>query len=84
MVFISVRRGTSVNIVSRHGMDHRAIEVLSPVEAKTCSTLCVQTSSGAHPASYPMGSAGPFLGTKARQGRHTDHLPPSSTEVENE
>jgi hypothetical protein len=30
-----------------------------------CSSLCVQTSSGAHPASYPMSTAGgPFPGVK--------------------
>jgi hypothetical protein len=26
---------------------------------------CIQTSSGAHPASYPMGTRGSFLGGKA-------------------
>jgi hypothetical protein len=35
----------------------------------------VQTGSGAHPASYPMGTRGPFPGGKA------DHSPPSSAEV---
>jgi hypothetical protein len=44
----------------------------------------VQTSSGAHPASYPMGTGGPFPGGKARQGRDADHSPPSSAEVKNE
>jgi hypothetical protein len=33
------------------------------------STLCVQTGSGVHPASCPMGTGGPFPGAKARQGR---------------
>jgi hypothetical protein len=48
------------------------------------SNLCVQTGSGAHPASRPMGTGCPFLGAKARQGRDTDHSPPSSAEVVNE
>jgi hypothetical protein len=38
----------------------------------------------AHPASYPMGTGGPFPGGIARQGHDTDHSPPSSAGVENE
>jgi hypothetical protein len=38
----------------------------------------VQNSSGAHSASYPMGTGGSFPGGKA------DHSPPSSAEVKNE
>jgi hypothetical protein len=38
-------------------MNYRAIEVRSPAEAKDfSSSLCVQTGSGAHPASCPMGT----------------------------
>jgi hypothetical protein len=47
-------------------------------------SLCVQTSSEAHPASCTMGTGGPFPGAKARPGRDADHSPPSSAEVENE
>jgi hypothetical protein len=36
--------------------------------------------SGTHPASYPMGTRGSFLGVK-RPGREADHSTPSSTEV---
>jgi hypothetical protein len=46
--------------------------------------LCVQTGSGAHPASCTMGTGGPFPGTKARMGPNADHSPPSSAEVEND
>jgi hypothetical protein len=42
--------------------------------------LNVQTGSGAHPASYIMGTKGSFPGVK-RPGREADHLPPSSAEV---
>jgi hypothetical protein len=71
--------------VSGYGLDDRAIEVRSPAEAKDfSSSLCVQTVSGAHPASYTMGTGGPFPGGKARPGRDADHSPPSSAEVENE
>jgi hypothetical protein len=76
-------RGSSVSIVS----DYRPgqLGVWSPTEAEDfSSSLCVQTGSGAHPASCPMGTEGPFPGGKARPGRDTDHSPPSSAEVENE
>jgi hypothetical protein len=45
------------------------------------SSLCVQTVSGAHPASYTVGTRGSFSGGKARPGRDADHSPPSSSEV---
>jgi hypothetical protein len=43
--------------------------VLSAAEANDfSSSLCVQTSSEAHPASYPMGTGSPFQGVKRGQG----------------
>jgi hypothetical protein len=54
--------------------------VRSPAEEMVLSSsLCVHTSSEAHPASYPMGTGG-----KARPGRDADHSLPSSAEVMNE
>jgi hypothetical protein len=77
--------GSSVRIVPSYGLDYRAKEFWSPVEAKDFSSiLFVQTGSGAHPASFTMGTWGPFPGAIARHGRDTDHSPPSSAEVENE
>jgi hypothetical protein len=38
-------------------------------------SLCVQTGSEAHPASYPMGTGGSFSGHEARPGRDADHSP---------
>jgi hypothetical protein len=77
-------RGSSVSIVSDYGLDDGAIEVRSPAEAKdSSSSLCVQTGSGAHPASCPMGTEGPFPGGKARPGRDADHSRPSSAKVVN-
>jgi hypothetical protein len=70
--------------VSDYGLDDRAIEVRSPTGADFSSIPCFQTGSGAHPASYPMGTGGPFPGGKARPGRDADHSPPSSAEVKNE
>jgi hypothetical protein len=50
--------------------------VRSPAGAKDFSfILCVQTGSGAHPASCTMGTGGPFHGGKARPGRDADHSP---------
>jgi hypothetical protein len=78
-------RVSSGSIVSDYGLDDRAIRVRSPAGAKDFSSiLCVQTGSGAHPASCPMGTGGPFPGGKAQLGRDADHSPPSSVEVENE
>jgi hypothetical protein len=54
-------RGSSVGTVSEYGLDDRAIEVRSPAE-DFFSDLCVQTGSGAHPASCTMGTGGPFPG----------------------
>jgi hypothetical protein len=69
-------RGSSVSIVSDYGLDDRAVEIRSPVEAKDfSSSLCVQTGSGAHPASCPMGTGGPFRRGKAWPGRDADHSP---------
>jgi hypothetical protein len=65
-------------------LDDRAIEIRSPTGADFSSNPCVQTGSGAHPASYPMGTGGSFPGGKARPGRDADHSPPSSPEVKNE
>jgi hypothetical protein len=77
--------GSSVSMVSGYGIDDRAIEVRSPAEDKGFfSNLCVQTGSGAHPASCTMGTGGPFPGAKARPRRDADHSPPSSADVKNE
>jgi hypothetical protein len=58
-----VSRDSSVSTVSNYGLDYRAIGIRSLARAKDfSSTLCVQTGSGAHPASYPMGTGVPFPG----------------------
>jgi hypothetical protein len=71
--------------VSDYGLDDRAIGVRFPAGAKDFSSiLCVQTGSGAHPASCTMGTGDTFSGGKARPGRDADYSPPSGVEVENE
>jgi hypothetical protein len=75
---------SSVSTASGYGLDDRAIEVRSPAGAEDfSSTLCVQTGSGAHPASCTMGTGGPFPGDKSQPGHDADRSP-SSVEVENE
>jgi hypothetical protein len=61
--------GSSGSIVSDYGLDDRAIDVRSPAGAKDFSSiLCVQTGSGAHPASCTVGTGGPFPGGKSAAG----------------
>jgi hypothetical protein len=55
--------------VSDYGLDDRAIGVRFPTGAKDfSSSLCVQTGSGAHPASCTMGTGGPFPWGKSAAG----------------
>jgi hypothetical protein len=71
--------GSSGSIVSDYGLDDWVIEVRSPTVAEDFSSSpCVQTGSEVHPASYPMGTGGPFPGGKARPERDADHSPPYS------
>jgi hypothetical protein len=60
---------------------HSSCGVRSPAEAKDfSSSLCVETSSGAHPASCSMGTGGPFPGAEVRPGHDADLSLPSSAE----
>jgi hypothetical protein len=51
--------------------------ILSPSRVKSFLHF-IQTSSGAHPASYPMGMGGFSPGGVKRQGPEADHSPPAS------
>jgi hypothetical protein len=71
----------SVGIALGYGLDDRGSRVRFPAKAGNFSLHHrVQTGSGAHPASYPMGSRGSFPGVK-RPGSEADNSPPSSSEV---
>jgi hypothetical protein len=64
-----MRRGSSGSVVSDYGLEDRAIEVRSPTGAEDFSSSpCVQTGSGAHPASYPMGTGVLSPGVKRGRG----------------
>jgi hypothetical protein len=56
---------SSVGIVLGYGLDDQGSRVRFPVGAGNFSLHhCIQNGSGVHPASYPMGTTGSFLGGK--------------------
>jgi hypothetical protein len=64
-----------------YGLDDQGFRVRFPAGAGNFSLHHrVQNGSGAHPASYPMGTRGSFPGVK-RPVCEADHSPPSSAEV---
>jgi hypothetical protein len=66
-----------------YGLDDRGLRVQVPAGAGNFSFLHrFQTGSGAHSASYPMGTGSPSAGVK-RPGREANHSPPPSAEVKN-
>jgi hypothetical protein len=82
VVVVVLSGDSSVSIALGYRLDDRCSRVRFPAGAGNFSLhhRCVQNSSGAHPASYPMGTRGSFPGVK-RPGREADHSSPSSTEV---
>jgi hypothetical protein len=58
-------RGSAVAITTGYGLDDRGAGVRVPVGQEFSLLHVVQTGSGAHPASYPMGTGGSFLASKA-------------------
>jgi hypothetical protein len=74
-------RDSSVGIALDYGLDDRGSRVRFPAGVGNFSLHHrVQNGSWAHPASYPVGTRGCFLGVKW-QGREADHSPLSSAEV---
>jgi hypothetical protein len=66
-----------------YGLDDRGSRVRFPAGAGNfCLHHRVQNGSGAHPASYAMGTGALSLGVK-RPGREVDHSPPSDAEFKN-
>jgi hypothetical protein len=68
-------RDSSVGIATDYGLDDRGVGVRVSVGLEFFLLHVVQTGSGVHPTSYPMGT-----GVKGR-GREADHSPPTSAEV---
>jgi hypothetical protein len=74
-------RDSSAGIALGYGLDDRGSRVRYPAGAGNFSLHHrVQNGSGAHPASYPMGTRALSLGIK-RPGREADQSPSSSAEV---
>jgi hypothetical protein len=66
MVYLSnVSWDSAVSIATGCGLDDRGVGVRVPVGSEFSLLHIAQTSSGAHPASYPMGTWGSFSGGKA-------------------
>jgi hypothetical protein len=82
LIITVVQPGSSVSIVIGYGLGERG----SIPDRGRGSLLyrLLPAGSGAHPASYTMGTGGSFPGGKARPGRDADHWPPSSAEVKKE
>jgi hypothetical protein len=76
------RRDSSVGIATDYGMNDRMIWVRIPARAGNFSLRhrVLQTGSGPHPASYPVGTGGSFPGVKWLV-READLSPPSTAEV---
>jgi hypothetical protein len=63
---LSINSISTVGIALGYGLDDRGSGVRFPVGAGNFPlSRCVQNGSGAHPASYPMGTRGSFPGSKA-------------------
>jgi hypothetical protein len=62
---LHMRQDSSVGIATGYGLPNRMNEVRFLAGAGNLSRHRVQTGSGAHPASYPMGTRGSFPGGKA-------------------
>jgi hypothetical protein len=72
---------SSVSIALGYKLDNQGSRVQFLAGAGNFSLhLHVQNGSGAHPASYPMGTRGSSMGLKW-PGREADHSPPSSAEI---
>jgi hypothetical protein len=74
-------RDSSVGIALGYGLDDRGSGIRFPAGAGNfCLHYRVRNGSGAHSASYPMGTRALSLGVK-RPGRKADYSPSSSAEV---
>jgi hypothetical protein len=74
-------RDSSVGVATGYRRDDGGVGTRVPARQEF-SHFHVQTDSGAHPVSYPMGTGGAFPGEGVkRQGREADHSPVTTAEV---
>jgi hypothetical protein len=76
---VSISYGNAVGIATGYGLYDRGVGSSSPGRIKNFRFFMSSTH-GVHPASYPVGTGALSPGVK-RQGRETDHCPPTSDEV---
>jgi hypothetical protein len=60
-----MRRDSAVSIPTGYGLYDEGVGVRVPVGSRIFLLYVIQTCSGSHPVSYPMGTAGSFPGGKA-------------------
>jgi hypothetical protein len=70
--------GSAVGIATGYVLDDQGVGVRVLVGKEFSLLRVIQTSSEAHPASYPMGTGGSSLGGVKRLERKADHSPPTS------
>jgi hypothetical protein len=70
-------RDSAVGKATGYVLDDGGVGVRVPVGSRFSLLHVVQTGSGAHPASYPMGTRGSFLGGKAAEA-WSYNSPPTS------
>jgi hypothetical protein len=80
LLFWHIKLHSSVGMARSYWLDGRGIGVWVPVGSGIVILHVVQTGSGVHPTSYPMGTGGSFPEVK-RPAREADHSPPTSAEV---
>jgi hypothetical protein len=83
-MFVGTRVAQSVNCLATDWTTERSRFDIRQRQKDFSSNLCVQTGSGAHPASCTMGTGGPFPGVKRGLGATLTTHPPRSAEVVNE
>jgi hypothetical protein len=73
---------SSVGVALGYGLDDQGSRVQFLMRAGNFFLHhCIQNSSGAHPASYPMSTRGSFPGGVKQWGHEADLSPTSSAEV---
>jgi hypothetical protein len=60
---VSMSRDSAVGVVIGYGLDDQGVRVQDPERPKILTLHIVQTGSGAHPASYPMGMGAKVAGS---------------------
>jgi hypothetical protein len=61
-MFLIESHDSTVSIETGYGLDYQGVEVQVPVWARIFTSHIIQTGSGVHPTSYPMGTVGSFPG----------------------